>query len=312
MKLKDTPATRDLNTVYREIQLLELEPNVAELEVFGFTVIEDAMPMAAVERAREVILDLAEQRMGRRPDLDNEPSLEGFAEYEAKTDPAWRAHQQWELFTFLLFRDPVFEDFLLNPKPLALLTYLLGQSCLLSSMTCHFKGPGEQSALGLHSDNGNGLIAPFPPYSQVANCNYALTDYSEEGGALAVVPGSHRLARQPVGREGTLGGEHGNPNAIPLEIPAGSAVVWHGNTWHGSYPRSVAGIRMNLATYFCRQQLQTQERYKDNVPEDVLERRGNDPRFRTLMGGDTSYGWTEDGPTAEHRLRSRAGANWFS
>lgn len=126
MKLKDTPATRDLNAVYREIQRLELEPNVAELEVFGFTVIEDAMPMAAVERAREVILDLAEQRMGRRPDLE------------------------------------------------------------------------------------------------------------------------------------------------------------------------------------------TQERYKDDVPEDVLERRGNDPRFRTLMGGDTSYGWTEDGPTAEHRLRSRAGANWFS
>jgi len=312
MRLHDSPQTRDLNDVWREIERLDLVPRVAELEAFGYTVIENAIAREHVERAREVILDLAEQRFRRRPDLDRDPGLAGWkGDFDPRRDPAWRARGEWELFAYLLFRDPVFEEFLLNPKPLALITYLLGKSCLLSSMTCHFKGQGDHSALGLHSDTANGAIEPFPAYSMVANCNYALTDYTEAGGCLGVVPGSHRLARQPLGREASLSGPDTNPAALPIEVRAGAAIVWHGNTWHGSYPRRVPGIRMNLAVYFCRQPLATQERFKDCVPAEVLARRGNDRRFVTLLGGSTSYGWTEDGPTAD-LARSRAGQSFHA
>ncbi len=54
--------------------------------------------------------------------------------------------------------------------------------------------------------------------SQVANANYALTPYSEEAGALAMVPGSHRLCRKPHGNEMQLGGDNGNPNAVPVIV----------------------------------------------------------------------------------------------
>ena len=49
----------------------------------------------------------------------------------------------------------------MNDRVLTLIHYLLGNSCVLSSLSSHFKGPGEQP-LPLHSDNGNGIPAPFP------------------------------------------------------------------------------------------------------------------------------------------------------
>ena len=194
-----------------------------------------------------------------------------------------------------MLNDEVFEAILMEPRPLALITYLLGESCILSSLGCHFKGPGGM-ALPLHSDNGNGMPAPFPAYSQVANVNYALTPYSEAAGALALVPGSHKLARQPRPEEMTLGGEETNPRAVAMNLSPGDVVVWHGNTWHGSFARQVPGIRMNLAVYFCRQFVQSQERHKGVVPEEVLARHANDERFGVLVHQKQPYGWQHEGP----------------
>ncbi len=158
----------------------------------------------------------------------------------------------------------MFESILMTPKPLALVTYLLGRSCVLSSMTCHFKGPGGEPGR-LHSDNG-GIPSPFSMVSQVANVNYALTPYSREAGALAMVPGSHRLCRQPSASESHLAGERTHPDAVAMDPAPGDCVVRHGNTWHGSFRREVPGIRMNLATYFARQFVVTQEEFGRAVP----------------------------------------------
>ena len=125
----------------------------------------------------------------------------------------------------------------------------------------------------------NGMPAPFSPYSHVANCNYALTDYTEEGGALAMIPGSHRNYRQPPREAIWLDGEKRNPDAIPIEVPAGSAIVWTGAVWHGSFPRKIPGLRINLSMYFCRQYMAPQEDYKHRVPNELLARHGADSRM---------------------------------
>jgi ectoine hydroxylase-related dioxygenase (phytanoyl-CoA dioxygenase family) len=266
MEIGEWRATRDLNDVYRDIRSL-----------VGFTVIEDALAPELTERLREAIVDAIAEKSGRRPD-------------PAASDE----HPEMTLAHYLLFRDRAFEEAVLNPPALALITYLLGKSCLLSSMTSHFKGPGRLP-LGLHSDNGNMTPNPLPPYALVANCNYALTDYTgPESGAFAIVPGSHKLNRHPTSAEARLGGEGGNPDVIPVVCPAGSAIVFHGNAWHGSYARSEPGFRINLAAYFCRRFVQTQERFREAVPAALLDR--NPPRFATLMGMDTVYGYDEQGP----------------
>ena len=295
MEIGDWKSTRDLNELYLHIRDLGLETNLAELEAFGFTTIEGALSPAQVERARNAIVTAAEQKWGRSIDIENETEHEGY-----------------DLVPFLLYKDDIFQEALLSPKPLALVTYLMGKHVLLSSMTSHFKAPGG-NALPLHSDTGNGMVREvLSPVSHVCNCNYAITDYSEEGGCLGVVPGSHRLFRQPTAPELVLGGEKGNPHAVPLEVPAGTAVVWHGNTWHGSYARKIPGVRVNLAVYFCRQYMSTQEDFRSTVSSELLDKYKDHPQFATLMGQDTMYGWTEDGPDLEKMRANPAGRSWHA
>ncbi len=288
------PSTPELNKIYREIRALGLESNLAELEAFGFTVVRDALDPELTVRLRDAVLRSAETSFKKKLDLNDETEL-----------------HEYQLAPFLLYKDAIFEQALLNPKPLALVTYLLGYSCWLSSMTSHVKGPGEVGLL-LHSDTANGVPAPFSAYSHVANCNYALTDYTEEGGALAMVPGSHRYHRQPSAFENKLAGNERNPHVIPIEVPAGTAIVWHGNQWHGSFPRKMPGLRVNLSMYFCRQYMAPQELYAGSVPDDLLKRHGRNSRMAQLLGLNAFNGWRDEGPQMDARRTMRAGRSWQS
>jgi ectoine hydroxylase-related dioxygenase (phytanoyl-CoA dioxygenase family) len=156
------------------------------------------------------------------------------------------------------------------------------------------------------------MPGPFSRYSHVSNTNYALTDYTEAGGALAMVPGSHQLGRQPTAAERGLDGNERNPNAIPIEVPAGSAIVWHGNTWHGSFPRKQPGLRINLAVYFCRQYLEPQEDYRGYIPEGFIEANGGPGgRMATLLGENLVHGWRDEGMSVENRnKRAAVGRSW--
>lgn len=263
-----------------EIRDLGLETHLGELESVGYTTVKGAISPDQAARARAAIIRVMERKSGHAVDLTAE-SGEQFGGISL-------AH-------YLLFEDEVFEEIALAQRPLALLNYLIGRSAVLSSMTCHFKGPGG-ACLPLHSDNSNGIPAPFSMISQVANVNYALTPYSEAAGALAMVPASHRLCRGPRADEVMLGGESGNPNAIAMDLEPGDAVVWHGNTWHGSFERQIPGIRMNLAVYFCRQYVVTQEKFGEFVPDTFLERHANNPEMLRILGQRQAYQWDAAGP----------------
>ena len=268
-----------LKRVLDTIDDLGLKDNVIELEVHGFTTVKGVLSENQIERAKQAIHAKAQRLIGREIDLRT-ASAEDF--------------QGLAYIPYMLYQDEIFEDILMAPKPLGLVTYLLGESCLLSSMGCHFRGPAG-FPLPLHSDNGNGMPAPYPAFSQVANINYALTPYTREAGALAMVPGSHKLARPPRPDESNLG-DNANPNAVSMDIDPGDAVVWHGSTWHGSFVRQIPGVRMNLSVYFNRQYIQTQERHGNTMPDEVRARHANDTRFLNLLGAKQAYGWGEGGP----------------
>ena len=89
-----------------------------------------------------------------------------------------------------------------------------------ASMGCHFKGPGGMP-LPLHSDNGNGIPAPFPATSHVANVNYALTPCSREAvyspSCPAAAPGGggprrERQSRCRLGAKQPYGWRHEGPD----------------------------------------------------------------------------------------------------
>ena len=277
--------------VMAEIERLGLQAHVLELETLGFSVIPGVLSAAQVARAQAVILERYAKDTGHRVD----PHTEDGARISGQT-----------YLPYLLYDDPVFADILLAPAPLALISYLLGESCVLSSMGCHFKGPGGEP-LPLHSDNGNGMPAPFSPIAYVANINYALTPYSQAAGALAMVPGSHKHARQPTAREMRLDHDNPNPRAQAMNLAPGDAVVWHGNTWHGSFARQVPGVRMNLAVYCARQFVQTQEQHEGVVPAGMQALHAENPRLAVLLGAKRPYGWRREGPDYAKMARNPRG-----
>ncbi len=288
--ITQSPDEQALSRTLSKIDELGLKDNLIELETTGYTTIRGVLSEDRIERAKNALLNRVEKNTGKRIDLDT-----------ATTDD----FEGMTYLHYMLYEDEVFEQILMEEKPLALITYLLGESCLLSSIGCHFKGPGEGGVIPLHSDTAG--PAPHPVYSMVANANYALTPYSREAGALAMVPRSHKLARQPTLPEMSLTGEQCNPSAVSMDLTPGDAVVWHGGTWHGSFPRQIPGIRMNLAVYFARHNVVTQERHKGVVPEEVLKRHSNDERFKRLLAGNQAYGWQHEGPDFEMMAKAPRG-----
>ncbi len=295
-----------------DVHRLGLAAQLLELGAQGYTVVRGAMPPALVERTKAAIVARVQRTTGRIVDLDGESGAQ---------------FRGMQYIPYLLYDDPVFEEVLLAPQPLALVRWLLGESCLLSSMGCHFRGPGG-TPLMLHSDNGNGMPAPFPSHAITANVNYALTPYSKAAGALGMVPGSHRLQRPPTAHENfrpanLAPAEYAArqrsgagvddvewrepPGIVSMDLEPGDVVVWHGNTWHGGFRRELPGMRMNLAVYFCRQFVQTQERHDGPQREALLQRHANDARMAVLLGGKQPYGWREQGPDYSVMGRSPVG-----
>ena len=289
-----------LDSVLEEIRELQLEPNAAQLDAKGLTVLppEQVAPREFTVRLRDAVLKLAERRTGIRPDFENGSTHANIAATSGQTGEAWMWH--------ILFDDPIFADALMNRACLAMVTYLVGYSAKLSNSSALVKGPvdweGPPRPLGLHNDS-RGVPAPLPPYSQFASATWALTDYTLENGALGYLPGSHKLCRQPTPDEAI-------DRVVPVEAEAGSLIVWHGNTWHAPFPRTAPGLRVSMLLYFCREYMTTQERYRERVPEAMLER--HPLRFRTLMGLEDGYGWADEGPDVMLLRKSRSGYSQHS
>ena len=299
MDIGDWPSSRHLGPIYREIRDAGMETNVAELEAFGFTILPNILTADQLDLTKATILKVAERRWGKSLDINHTKDLQG----KISGTP---------ILTNLLFENEIFEELLLATKPLALIRYMMGESVKLNSVSSHIKG-GNADGLRLHADTTNGFPSPLPFYSCFANLTYVLTDYTRNGGSLAMVPGSHRRCRQPSALEAGMSRGNESPEAVPIEAKAGDVVIWHGNTWHGAFPRNDPGIRMNLIFAFCRQFIETQELIKGQVPKEAWERHKGKAIFESLKGEYSGHGWKSEKDFERAGARqSQAGQDWHS
>tara|TARA_Y100001934_G_scaffold4584_2_gene6421 strand:+ start:1027 stop:2034 length:1008 start_codon:yes stop_codon:yes gene_type:complete len=285
----NTASWAELNTVspaYKQIVDSGLTKNLEELEAYGLTVITPEQLLEAgkgqphiMDTAREAILRIAEERTGVRHDVD--AGTHGMLSGQGSND------SQYLLYAFLE-KDPIFEEMIAHPMTLPLIEYYLGASCQLSSLTCFIKwqnevGYGEH--LGLHDDSGLYRNGPLPDKPHVFNTNWILTDYTRDNGAFCIVPGSHRLQRHPKPGEGVR-------HAVPVEAPAGSVLVFHGNVWHGAFPRRNPGLRLSVNCYYCGPHFRCQEDFRGRISDAMLARNGD--RFRRLVGYDDPWGFSDE------------------
>jgi hypothetical protein len=231
----------------QRLEALGLSANALDLALRGFTVLEDAAPLEFFERLRSRI-------------------IECVAEAGAFVQTG-----------MLLARGRVFEEAVCNPQVLVLAELMCGKGFILNQMVGTVRPQGDPG-LPIHTDYDM-IRDPFPPYPQVVTAVWACDDFTQEGGCSRVIPGSHQLRRHPADDE--LEGE-----AVAVECPRGSIVVWDGATWHGSYSRRAPGKRVALHVMFNRMVLRPYEAY--DLPAELIER--NPPELATLLGKNDPFG----------------------
>jgi ectoine hydroxylase-related dioxygenase (phytanoyl-CoA dioxygenase family) len=269
---KSWDPSADLDEIWRDIKACDLTENVAEYEAYGYTVVppEKVAPPEFHAKVLEAVLGVHERRTGHKVDLNGNSGIDS---------PLTQTND-------IMREDPIFEKLPLIPAVYAMARYACGRSVVLSEINCSVKNQDPRRTHSLHVDQ-IGTPPPNPPYAQMLNVTWTLTDYSKELGTTAMVPCSHRFGRMPLSYEADFLAENPAVRAVPVESKAGSLIIWHGALWHGAYPRSAPGVRVNTVLPFTRWYMRPQRDFRRECPPEVLAR--NPPEFAQLMGMDCIY-----------------------
>ncbi|GAA2998611.1 phytanoyl-CoA dioxygenase family protein [Streptomyces fulvorobeus] len=149
--------------------------------------------------------------------------------------------------------DPVCEEQIRRPDLVPRVEALLGGPVRLFRDHSFYKpaGKGERSRLVLHQDNRYWHLDP----PDAVTIWMALDDATLENGCVHYVKGTHHLGRVEHVRpeEGAVLVEAlTDQETVPYPIPAGSALVHHINTLHGSGPNLTDRPRRAYSLVFVR------------------------------------------------------------
>lgn len=126
------------------------------------------------------------------------------------------------------------------------------------SARCPLKGnPGQQ----LHLDSN----LPGGDFPIIMIVLYMLDDFTREGGATQVVPGSHR-------RAGYAADGAKYDDQIVVEGSQGSALVYNGALWHGGGPKQTDGTRWAVVLGYGRWFIKPSWDFMQCTPRDVYAR----------------------------------------
>ena len=177
---------------------------------------------------------------------------------------------------YLLRHEAIFGEAAINPKVMALAEFSVGRGCLLGSLISSIRSKGDPT-IAPHSDQAF-FPSPFPQHNMMLTACWACDDFTKEGGATLVIPGTHRHLRPPTDEESTAA-----EGAIAVECPAGAIAVWDGRVWHGNWPRLIDGRRVVLHATYYRLLVRPADNYAD-IADALIERHG--PRMSQLLGED--------------------------
>ena len=190
----------------------------------------------------------------------------------------------------LLASSPSYGALVLHPLVRAVCAEVLGPHCVrdqLSSVQGIEVWPGA-SAQELHRDDAI-FRMPRPRPEMELNAMWAVDAFTAENGATRVVPGSHRWedGRKPSPADET----------IAAEMPAGSALIWLGSTWHGAGANGSRRPRRGAYVGYSLGWLRQEETLYLALPPAVA--RGLPEPLQRLIGyelkGTMTLGWLDGG-----------------
>jgi ectoine hydroxylase-related dioxygenase (phytanoyl-CoA dioxygenase family) len=195
------------------------EQKLKEIEIYGFTLVENVLNDDEVAEMREALIKSEEE-------IGTESGHRGTASHVSN----------------LVTRSPAFFKCIDHPKVLPFIEATMGDDLILGSLNSRIVRPGD-GYQGLHSDiPGQLLRGDQPPI--MMNTVWTLCDYTKEMGATRVVPGTHRsnLGQPPEGFDVKY--------EFQAICPAGSVIIFNGQTWHGGGENSSDSDRYALFGHY--------------------------------------------------------------
>lgn len=191
-----------------------------------------------------------------RPEMFKDEHLERLRDamdrlFASEVDVDGRKTQErsWGvILRYLEDKDPVFLDLIQHPPIVSIARAMMGPSVRLRGLSARFSWPGEEVQSAPYHQHLRVNTLPRPPWFSDPHCLDALIyldDLNDDTGPVCVVPGSHKwVDREPPYR-------HYDPveQERVLRVPAGTAVLMHGNIWHRTYPTVGAKRRMLILSY---------------------------------------------------------------
>ncbi len=231
----------------------DLAEHIDRLDRDGFTIVHDAFDVVLADQLSSDIDRIEAVRKVRPADNDFE------------------GRHTTRVYN-LLAHSAGYEPIPVHPVVLPLVEHLLGDGCLISSLSSITIGPGE-TAQPIHADDQVIPIAK-PHAACPANSMWALTDFTEANGATRVIPGSHLADHSPAYGQSF--------ESIPAEMPMGSILVWHGSLWHGGGANGTDQDRIGIAANYCAGFIRQQENQQLGLDPDLV--RTFPPRLQDLVG----------------------------
>jgi ectoine hydroxylase-related dioxygenase (phytanoyl-CoA dioxygenase family) len=241
-----------------------LDARLAEYHDQGFVILREVLDACELDALRAALQPYLDLGYSGRNDFEGE-----------------RTHRVYSL----VGRGTLFERSVLHPAVLELVDALLRPGYLLtaSQAICIHSGETPQP---VHYDDGFYTL-PRPRPAVSVSTIWALDDFTAAGGATEVIPGSHRWDDEQVAGSYTV-----DPDAptdpgvaaqlVPVEMPAGSLVVFAGTLLHRGGANRSAATRRALSNQYCEPWARQQENFTVSVPRERA--RAMSPRLRQLLG----------------------------
>jgi ectoine hydroxylase-related dioxygenase (phytanoyl-CoA dioxygenase family) len=235
----------------------DADAHAERMRIQGYTVIEDFLDADGLARFRESLAPFLGTHHGRN-------DFEGFETERVYT---------------LIARGKVFEEIAADARLMALIGRFLQPNFLLSASHSISLNPGE-TAQSIHSDDGfYRQPRPRPPIG--VSVIGAIDAFTQANGATEVAPGSH-LWGDP--------GAPGRPNdmaeiealLVPMEIPAGAALVFPGTLLHRGGANVTDRPRLAFTNQYCEPWARPQENFWLSVPRELV--REMSPQAQSLLG----------------------------
>ena len=231
-----TAAARSPGAMVSSSGMTPFEQSVAEVEIFGFTVLQEVLSPGEVEATREALIR---------------------CEREVGTDHTHRGSARH--VSNLPTLDPIFFACIDHPSVLPLLEHFLGKELILGSLNARIVRPGDPDQ-GLHGDIPSDMLNMTSPV--MMNTVWMLDDFSAANGGTRVVPGSHKSGLDSPPEELVV------PHVVQPEAGAGSVLVFNGQVWHGGGGNTSEASRHALFGHYRKHMLLFQCDPHDDFPPE--------------------------------------------